>query len=353
MVRQMQRIVPATFFGAAALCLVRATPVPASALECIAPSTWVERTVCGSDELSRLDRTIADGEEALANAADPRFRGALAADGAAWRAMRDGCRKEDYPQACMERLHYRRIDTLAHVTGLVVGPRRFGDPLRGCWQVSETDDHAQACLDAKLADSLGGLAIAAAGVREALAARDGAPDAAGDSLALFEAAEAAFAAHEVAACRSEASALGTGRGRELGETACRIALIRERAVDILRFMPDLATPWIATIGAAREAVSACLDRIGGGEVVGMVYGSDGARLRIETSSGVRQDCKVDATGATVTSVTEVAGTDVAPDEELARFIPGSEDVRPPQCGLVESVRDGSGAIIGRLIVAGC
>ena len=353
MVRQMQRIVPATLFGAAALCLAIATPLSASALECIAPSTWVERTVCGSDELTGLDRSIADGEEALADAADPRFRGALAADGTAWRAMRDGCRKEDYPQACMERLHYRRIDTLAHLTGLVVGPRRFGNPLRGCWLVSETDDQARACLDAKLADSLGGLAIAAAGVREALAARDGAPDVAGDSLALFEAAETAFAGHAEAACRSEAAALGTGRGRELGETMCRIMLIRERAVGILRFMPDLATPWIDDMRAAQEAIGACLARTGPGAVVGIARADGEVRIRIETPAGGRQDCMVDDAGATVRAVSSVADTDVAPGEGLARYVPGTSRMRPPECGLAEPVRNQTGTVIGRLIIAGC
>ena len=353
MVRQMQRFVPATLLAAAALCLVRTTPVPASALECTAPSTWVERTVCGSGELTGLDRTIADDEEALANAADPRFRDALAAHGAAWRAMRDGCRKEDYPQACMERLHYRRIDTLTHLTGLVVGPRRFGNPLRGCWQVSETDDQAQACLDAKLTDSLGGLAIAAAGVREALAARDGAPDAAGDSLALFEAAEAAFAAHAAAACRSEASALGTGRGQELGGTACRIALIRDRAVDILRFMPDLAAHWVDSIGAAQKAVGACLSRTGPGVVVGIERVAGEVRIRIETPAGGRQDCMVDDAGATVRTVSSVAATDVAPGEGLARYVPGTSSMRPPECGLSDPVRDLAGTVIGHLMIAGC
>jgi uncharacterized protein len=352
MVRLRFRIRLIAAFPAATLCLAVGLHGPASALECTAPSTWVERTICGSDELKDLDARIADSEARLAGAADPRFRDALAADGAAWRQTLDGCRKAEYPQACMEHRHYARVDALAHLTGVVVGPRLFGNPLRGCWKHAETDDHAQACLDAKLADSLAGLGIAGSGVRAALAARDGATDAAGDALALFEAAETAFAGHAEAACRSEAAALGTGRGRDLGETMCRIMLIRERAVGILRFMPDLSAPWTDGIAAAREAVGACLDRIGDGAIVGMAYGTNGVRLRIETAAGVRQDCEVDAT-ATVTSVTEVAATDVSPDEGLARFVPGSEDVRPPECGLVLPVRDRSDAIIGRLIIAGC
>jgi hypothetical protein len=133
---------------------------------------------------------------------------------------------------------------------------------------------------------------------------------------------------------------------------CRIMLIRERAVGILRFMPDLSAPWTDGIAAAREAVGACLDRIGDGAIVGMAYGTNGVRLRIETAAGVRQDCEVDAT-TTVTSVTEVAATNVSPDEGLVRFVPGSENVRPPECGLVLPVRDRSDAIIGRLIIAGC
>lgn len=340
-----------TALALATFCLALTLHAPASALECAAPADWTERTICGSDELTRLDRSIARTDAALVAAADPRFRSALADHATAWRRARDTCRKEDYPQACMERRHYARVDTLASITALVVGPRLWGNPLRGCWQHSETEDDAQACLDAKLADAMTGLAIAGAGVREALGARDRAPGAAGDSLALFEAAWIAFAAHEAAACRAEAAALGQGRGRELGGTACRIALVRGRAVEILGFMPDLAAPWTAGIRSSRKEIDACLGKTGSGAVVGLARMDGRLRLRIETSAGGRQDCTAD--GTTVQSLTPVTDGDRTPDEGLAAYIPGAGPVQSPECGLVEPITDAAGALTGHLVVTGC
>lgn len=349
MVRLMHRIVTGRLFVKAALLSVLAGP--AGALECTAPATWAERTICGSDELVRLDRAIAGTQAGLASAADPRFRKGLAADTAAWLNRRDACRKEEFPQACMEQRHYGRVDALTLLTNLILGPRRFGDPLVGCWQHSETEDQTQACLDARLADSLASLAVAAGGVREALAARDRAPDAAGDALALFDVAETAFSAHEDAACRSEAAALGEGRGRELGGTACRITLVRKHAVEILRFMPELAVPWTDGIGAAREEIGACLAETGPGSVVGLARWDDGTRIRILGISGARHDCTID--GKTGQVHAAVAEADVATGEGLARYVPGPDPVPQPACGLVDPVRDGSGAVIGHLVVTGC
>lgn len=330
---------------------------PASALECQAPADWVERTLCDSQELTSLDTQVSRHETQLAETVDARFRAGIEQTASAWRASRPGCRKERYPLACLEGLHYARLQTLGYLANLFIGPRRFGDPLRGCWSRAENEDHVQTCLDVRQGNARTGLAIAAQGVRAALEKRDAADGAAGDATRLFEAAETAFAAHAEASCESESAALGEGRGRQLGGTACRITAIRTRSVDILRFVPGLAPLWATRLRRAQDAIKACIAKSGPLPVLHVDGDDETTRIRLQKSRkkkiAEREDCVVGTADNAVRSVDPVPETDARPDEEIVQFLPGEAPPPPLDCGLAEPVLDRSGRVLGHLVVAAC
>lgn len=231
------------------------------AAACNTTGLWLDSVVCESEILKKLDADVTGRLDRLVSrltAGAPELAAALAADQAAWRARRSSCKQNPLPQQCLEWQYYGRLETSAHLINLLDGPRRFGDPLRICWQRAEGEKDAQKCLDRHLADIRTGLGIIAKAVAQTLVKRDAAAGAAGDAVTTFEAAQSAFPPYADAVCSSEAAALGEGPGRALGETGCRIKAWQARAADILRFLPDLPVHWSNETQAMQEGLAICL-----------------------------------------------------------------------------------------------
>ncbi len=308
----------AAVFGLVITAVLMSSPVHADA--CNTTGLWIDAVVCDSEILEKLDSDVSgriDGLVTRLTPSTPELADALAADQAAWRAGRSDCKEDALPQQCMEWRYYARVETITHLTTMFAGPRRFGDPLQVCWKNAEGEKDVQKCLDRRLAEVRTGLGIIAMAVRAVLEKRDKVAGSAGDAAATFDAAQGLFPAYTEAACLSEAAALGQGLGRTLGQAACNIRAWRLRAVDVLRFLPDLPVHWSSNVQVAQDSFARCLDHARGAKLRGPLRVSgytaqpdNRLRVHLRGERGARHDCTLTASGKSVETF-EPAGVEDA------------------------------------------
>ena len=290
----MNRVMPFL----ATLCLLAmcdAGPVRASA--CDSPSTIIEQVICNSADLKALELRVDEATARIRSVVEAPVAKALDRDDREWRRSRDRCETEKLPQQCLEWSFYERLELLTAMTGLFAGPRHFGDPLRVCWKISESEEQAERCLDKRLNEARTGAELMAAHIEDALAKRDRQDGAAGDALASFHAAQEAFGTYADALCLSEASALGEGVGRKLGRIACVVRQWQARTLDMERLVPGRRSHWSESPGRAADMLEACravlpegIDREKTRLMDVADGGVNGPALRLGTGKGKRIDC---------------------------------------------------------------
>lgn len=105
------RSVSAILAACAVLCCTRALAATPSFV-CSKATSWMEKTVCGSERLSDLDLELAVAYAHLLRAAGSSGDGDLRIGQQRWWAARDECRRQDEPAACLERRYTHRIAAL-------------------------------------------------------------------------------------------------------------------------------------------------------------------------------------------------------------------------------------------------
>jgi uncharacterized protein len=79
---------------------------------CSKATSWVEKTICGSDRLSELDLKLAVAYARTLKVQSGPGRKALEAEQRAWWSSRNECRKASDPVACLEGRYERQITAL-------------------------------------------------------------------------------------------------------------------------------------------------------------------------------------------------------------------------------------------------
>lgn len=336
----MNRVIP---FVATVCLLIMCDAGPVRASACDSPSTVIEQVICNTADLKALELRV--------HVATARIKAVLAAPAAKaldrndleWRASRDRCETEKLPQQCLEWSFYERLELLTAMTGLFAGPRHFGDPLRVCWKISESEDQAERCLGKRLNEARTGAGLMAAGIADALAKRDRQDGADGDALASFHAAQEAFETYADALCLSEASALGEGIGRRLGRIACVVRQWQARTLDMERLVPGRRSHWSEHPGRAAQMLEACRAVLPEGvdrETTRLIDVTDGGvngpALRLSTGKGKRIDCLAPETAGGPPKAVPVPRVDTGLAEGYAVFT--ADPAEPLRGTCYEAVR---------------
>lgn len=101
-------------FAATASVLSPAGPVQAAtpSFLCARATTWVEKTICGSERLSALDLELATVYAHLLRTATPQTERELTASQRRWWGLRAQCRTQADGQDCLQRLYDERMAQL-------------------------------------------------------------------------------------------------------------------------------------------------------------------------------------------------------------------------------------------------
>jgi uncharacterized protein len=97
---------------AACLALAPASRAATPSFLCSKAKTWVEKTICASEQLSELDLELATVYARLLRVTSGDSERTLSAEQRRWWTTRDECRRQPAPQACLESRYAERIAAL-------------------------------------------------------------------------------------------------------------------------------------------------------------------------------------------------------------------------------------------------